>query len=333
MVESNTRIDPVETAGAPHPPEGRSIGLHALAAAVMYVSPLLLFVPAAFISAGLRHGRKGIIGAVFGSAAILLAVAAVFGGPGVSNEDFAGILRMVLTVGLPAAIATDLIRRSVPFGRILVVALFVSLLGFFGAEALMRSGASYSPYGAILTEFRTASEPTIEFYRSMGMSQEQLDVMSRFSETLVSTFVPSVLIVITALMFLFSLVMLPRIPWGRETAPLLLFRTFALPDTMLFAFVLGGVSPLLSGLPRTIGLNVLVVVLFLYLVQGLAVFRAIVLRMKLGAVGSVAAWGLLGMMMLNGIGPFLLFLAGLFDPFFDFRKSRKKGDEDESDSD
>ena len=106
MVESDTRIDPVDTAGSPSPSEGRSIGLHALAAAVMYVSPLLLFVPAALISAGLRHGRKGTLGAVFGSAAILLLVATIFGAPGVSNQDFAGILRMVLTVGLPAAIAT-----------------------------------------------------------------------------------------------------------------------------------------------------------------------------------------------------------------------------------
>jgi hypothetical protein len=81
--------------------------------------------------------------------------------------------------------------------------------------------------------------------------------------------------------------------------------------------------------------NTLAVVVFLYILQGLAIFRFMLVAVGAGVTGTLLAWTLLGFLTLaGGVGPLLLGVAGLFDPFFDFRHFKKrKDDSDESHSD
>jgi hypothetical protein len=333
MPESTTRLEPAEIGVMEPRDEIRGIGLHALAAAVMYITPLLLFVPAAFITAGMRFGSRGLLYAIGGAALLLLAFAFILGGLSVSTGEASGVARLIFTIGVPAWIATGMIVRQDGIGRVLTFAVASSTAGFVLVELLMRAAVGYSPYGTVAGAFRDAGAPTVEMYRRMGISGEGLDSVERFSNAIASTFVPSLLLIITATMFLFSIVMLSRLPWGQRGAANLLFRGFRLPDWVLFGFVAGGIAPFLSGVPRLIGLNLLVVVIFLYLVQGFAVFRGVTLRMQFGVMGNVLAWMLLAFMVVNGIGIFLLFVAGLFDPFFDFRNYKRKGENNESNTD
>jgi hypothetical protein len=212
-----------------------SIGMHAVAAVLLFLSPLALFAPVAFINSGLRNGRKGLVGTV-GAAALLLAlfVAGTSASAGVAAQ-LATLLRLVTEVAIPAALATLLIRQSAPAGR--------------------ATGTSY------------------------------------------------------------------------------LFRYFSLPDVLLFAFVAGGLAPLASGPLRTAGLNLLVVVVLLYTLQGLAIFRMLTVRAGFGVIGTALSWVLLFVVSLYGFGIVMLFLAGLFDSFFDFRKLKRKDVPDESHTD
>lgn len=333
MPESTTRLEPSQIRVVSNRGELRSMGLHALAAAVMYVTPLLLFVPAAFISAGIRFGVRGLVTAIGGAMLVLVALASFMGGLGISPAEASGVARLFATVGLPACLATFMIGRRAGIGSILVAAVITSAAGYGAVELLMRSTADYSPYGAIQQAFDNAGGPTIELYREMGMSGEALDAVERFSAVIVSTFIPSLLLIITGTMFLFSIVMITRLPWSHRGAPELLMRGFRVPEWVLFGFVLGGISPLLSGMPRMVGLNLLAVVLFLFTVQGLGVFRGLTLRLQLGSLGMIVAWAMLAFLTFNGVGLFLLFLAGLFDPFFDFRNFRQKGENDEGNTD
>ena len=101
-----------------------------------------------------------------------------------------------------------------------------------------------------------------------------------------------------SIVFVFSLVMFGRLPaWrqfvarrGLPTPTPYLFRNLALPEWVLFAFVLGGLSPLASGLAQRLGMNLLVVVAFLYLLQGLAIFRSFMVAAGAGIVGTLLAY-------------------------------------------
>jgi hypothetical protein len=114
-----------------------------------------------------------------------------------------------------------------------------------------------------------------------------------------------------------------------------LFRNLAFPDWLLFAFIIGGVSPLMKGVVQHVGANILAVVIFLYLVQGLAIFRSLLVTFGAGLAASLLAYAMLGVLtVVGGIAPLLLSMAGLFDSFFDFRHfMKRKDDSDESHSD
>ncbi|HEY5611383.1 MAG TPA: DUF2232 domain-containing protein [Thermoanaerobaculia bacterium] len=333
MIENTTYEEPVTVAEATRGNVVRSTAVHAVVAALMFVSPLQLFVPSAYIHAGLRNGWRAMWGAILGSVAILAGITAMTATDAHLLGQTAAIGRLLLEIGVPAAIAFWMIRRNATIGTLLAAVIVSSVAGFVVAELVMRVTASYSPYAAIVANFRSASSSTIEFYRGLGMAEEGLRAMSRMSDALSGAYLPALLVSVTALMFTLSLIMIPRLPAGRATGSQYLFRNLAWPDLMLIGFVLGGLAPLASGSLRVAGFNVLAVVAFLYMLQGLAVFRSLLIRMEVRLFGNVIAYTTLVLLTFNLIAPFLLFLGGLFDPFFDFRNFSRKDDSDESDSD
>jgi len=332
MIETSTGFEPVTVARPGRGKFARSIVLHSFLAALLYVPPLQLFIPTPFFDAGLRWGRKGVWGAVLGSAALLGLIAALL------REPLEGIVTVMASVifeiGIPAVFATVLIRKRVPFGVVLMFAILTSVLGFLSIELVMRTAFGISPYAAVVKSFQEGSIQTVGFYRSSHLiPEEQLQTMQRLSSAIATSYVGLMRVVITATMFLFSLVLVPRLPAGQVTGDTYLFRNLALPDTLLFGFVAGGLSLLAPQPFRTIGLNVLGVVVFLYWLQGLAVFRAILARTKTGLFGTIFAFAIVAVLTPYLIAPFILFLTGLFDPFFDFRHFNRKDDSDESDFD
>lgn len=337
MIESATEKAAVDSVSVAAPqPAGksvRSITLHALAAALMYVSPLAVFVPAAFISSGLRNGRRGTWGAIAAAALIVMAAMMVGRSSPLATINLAALLRLILEIGLPSAAAIVLVRRGTPLAQVILVGVGMAALGFFATEILMRRGFEYSPYEAVVGNFRQASERTLDAYRKIGMAEEGLRMMGRFSAVVANSFMPFLLIAVSVLTFVLSLVMIPRLPAGRATGETYLFRNLSWPDGLLFIFILGGLAPLVRGPARMFLLNALAVVALLYLLEGLAIFRTLLIRMGLQLFGTTVAYGLLGLLTVYGIAPFILFLAGLFDPFFDFRNLHRKGESDESDLD
>jgi hypothetical protein len=332
MILMTAGLEPVTTTGQmPAGRVARSIGLHAIAAAFMYVL-LPFLVPAALMNAGLKNGRKGVWGALAGAALILLVITAAASTPSVFPSQFAGIVRLVLEIGVPVAIILPLVRRSAPFGTVALVAIAVSIVGFFATEIMMRDLFAYSPYESVVKIFREVADWSLA--QSAGKQPaEQARMMKSMADAVANSFMPSMLLMLSVSTFIISLIVVPRLASGRGTGTTYLFRNLAFPDMLLVVFVLSGLAPFADGIIRVIGLNVLFVVCFLYVIQGLAVFRALLLRMGLPLFGTAVAFAVLGLLTPYGIAPFALFLAGLFDPFFDFRNFNRKDENDESDFD
>ena len=154
---------------------------------------------------------------------------------------------------------------------------------------------------------------------------------------------PAWLLIDFCLIFVLSLLMIGRLKAWRAFATdrtilegadrPYLFRNLSFPDWLLFGFVFGGLTPLASGTLQVVAANVLAVSVFLFLLQGLSVFRFMVARAGAGAMGTIFGFILLLLLCLTGLGMLLLLMAGLFDPFFDFRKLKRKDDSHESHTD
>ena len=347
MTETSLSHEPL---APPVRPVGRRVlsaaAYSLLAVGMLIVQPVAVFLPAALLQCGIRNGKRAswAVLLVMASAAVLFALA-VGQAPQVprsaANNWIASLLTVVLVVGLPAALALPLVERGENFGRVLVFALLVAIAGLLATEVIMQLATGFSPFAAQVAGAPEASENVIKFYGKMGIT---IDVLRARQFTNTGIFLlPAVNLMAAVVNFLLGLLLFGRLPAWRQYAEsrgvppaTYLFRNFALPEWLLFAFVLGGLSPLASGTVQRIGVNILLVTAFLYFLQGLAVFRAVV------AAGSGAfalfAWGTLILLTIAPVTgpwrlpPMLLGIAGLFDSFFDFRHLNRKDHSDESHS-
>lgn len=315
----------------------RSVAGYSLLTALMIVTPMLVFVPAALLHCAIRNGRR----AAWAAAALSMGIAVFYvaavpaATPEAAKMAWSYLAAIALAVTLPAMVATPLVERAEPFGRVLVFLLIGSAIGLALTEAGSRSVLSFSPFAAQVEQAQQTSAEFVELYRARGMPPE----MVRFAERWIgfSTFVlPAVILINMALVFILSLLMLGRLKAWRELAAqrgdgealgAYLFRNFSLPDWLLFAFVIGGLTPIAAGMLQKIAANTLAIVAFLYVLQGLAIFRFFLVAMGAGFAGTMLGWLLLAFLFVTGAGPILLGLAGLFDPFFDFRKFKKRKDD------
>lgn len=345
MVESSLhQSEPVTLPGPSFGRMLRGVVGYGLMTALMIVTPMIVFVPAALLHCALRNGRR------IAWAALILAagLAALYIGgiPGSASGDarmgwgyLAGVL---LAVAIPAMAALPMIERGEPFGRVLMFLLIGAIIGLAVTESGARALFGYSPYAGQVAQAQQSSAEIVGFYRSSGMPAEMVRFAERWARY--STFVlPAALLVNITLVFVLSLLMVGRLKTWRDfvaqrfepgAAAALLFRNLSLPDWLLFAFVLGGLTPVATGLLQKVAANTLALVVFLYILQGLAIFRFILAAMGAGLIGTMLGWLLLVFLTLTGVGPLLLGLAGLFDSFFDFRHFKKrKDDSHESHSD
>jgi len=318
----------------------RSVAGYAIITAVMLISPLFVFLPAALFYCGLRHGRRiALIALTLGAilAALLAVPAAQQTSTAAANMTLGYLVALILGVGLPSLFVLPMVQRGEPFGRVLLTSMLLSIAGLGATEVMMRTAADSSPYSGYLASAHASAEKIVVTYQQAGVSAEILRMIRHWLDIAIYC-LSAFLLIDVALMFVLSLVMIARLRAWREFverrhAPFnspYLFRNLSLPEWLLFGFVVGGLSPLASGIPQRIGANILAVVTFLYLLQGLAIVRSFLAAAGAGFAGVTLAYLMLGLLTLTGIGPLLLSIAGLFDSFFDFRKFKRKDHSDES---
>ncbi len=323
----------------------RHVAGYAILIAVMLVSPLFVFLPAAIFHCTIRNGRRITWIALFIGAA--LAGAVVIAGtnsPQINlaeaNMSVAYLVALILAVALPSMAVVPMIERAESFGRVLLVAILFSAIGLAATEMAMRAGTGFSPFADQVAGAHVTAAKFMTNYQQAGIPPDAIIFLRRWMDIGVYC-LPAFLLIDVVLVFVLSLVLFGRLRTWRDmierrevnAASPYLFRNLALPEWLLFAFVLGGLSPLASGLAQRVGANVLALVAFLYLLQGLAIFRWLLVTVGAGFVGVLFAYLILGVLTLTGIGPLLLSITGLFDSFFDFRKFNRKDHSDESHSD
>ncbi len=347
MIESSLR--PSETVTLPVRPFGRrarSVAGYGVGTALMMISPLLVFVPAALFHCAIRNGRRAAWAAFVLASALagvfFIQVASVSEPAAAAKMAYASFAAVVLSIALPAVAALPLVERAEKFGNILVFAVAGSAIGLGLTEIVMRSVADFSPYALQTARWQEQASVVMQFYRNANASPDFMRNAQQWlryaTEVLPASFLAEI-----SLVFLLSLMMFGRLRAWRTfastvddagvTSRAYLFRNFALPDWLLFGFVFGGLTPLTSGMLQKIAANVLALIIFLFLLQGLAIFRAWMASSGVGILGATFAILALVMLSATGIGLLLLVVAGLFDPFFDFRHLKRKDDSHEGHTD
>ncbi|HJQ40718.1 MAG TPA: DUF2232 domain-containing protein [Thermoanaerobaculia bacterium] len=338
MIETSLhQSEPVMLPGRPLGRLIRSIAGYSLMTALMIVTPLLVFVPAALFHCAIRNGRRAAwVTLVLAVALAALYVSTMSATPAAAVKmAWTYVAGVTLGIALPSMAALPLVERGEKFGRVLVFLLIGSAIGLALTELGSRALLDFSPFAAQVTQAQQTSAEFVQVYRSKGMPSEMVQLFQRWAGY--STYVlPAVMLINVSLVFILSLLMLGRLKAWRELTArrgdsdalgAFLFRNFSLPDWLLFAFLLGGLTPVASGMLQKVAANVLALTVFLYILQGLAIFRFLLVAMGAGFAGTALGWLLLMFLTITGVGPLLLGVAGLFDPFFDFRHFKKRKDD------
>ncbi len=330
---------PVAIPGRPFGRIVRSVLGYALLIAVMCCTPLILLLPVAVFFCGVRNGRIAAWLTFILAAALAAGMVNVTTAPKDLNLEIALLASVVLGIGLPALITLPLVERNGSFGSIVTGGLGVSAAGLAIAEYGARALGAVSPYGAMLQQFQHVSEQMLAEYQKQPLpfgAMTQLRQAAAWDLRIV----PAMLLIVVILSLVLSTLLFGRIrAWfefirTRVVSPsnsAYFFRNLSLPEWLPVAFVIGGLTPFLSGLAQTIAANILAATLFLFFLQGAAIVRAILVAIGVTPLGNVFA--LILMLLLMPMTLFMLTIAGLFDPFFDFRKFRRKDDSHESHTD
>jgi hypothetical protein len=322
----------------------RSVIGYSLLTALMIITPMVVFIPAALLHCAIRNGRRAAwVTLVVAGALVTLYVSAVPAGtPAEANMAWSYLAAVALAIALPAMAAIPMVERGEKFGRVLVFLLAFSAVGLALTEIGSRALARFSPLAAQVGQAHQISGEFVQMYRNNGVPADSIHLFQRAMSFGIFV-MPGFMLAQIAVVFILSLLMFGRLKAWRELVARrgdadsmgsYLFRNLSLPDWLLFAFILGGLTPIATGMLQKVAANVLALVVFLYILQGLAIFRFVLVAAGAGAVGTLVGWLLLVFLTFTGLGPLLLGVAGLFDPFFDFRHFKKrKDDPNESHSD
>ena len=344
MTETLQQDGPVAMPARTFGKQARSMAGYTLVTALMFVSPLFVFIPASLLHCGIRIGRRAawlLLLLATSAAALLIYPSAIASTATEASASYGFLLGLFLAIAVPGLAVLPMVERGEKFGRVLLYALVMCIVGLAVTELTMRTFAHFSPYAAQVAEAHQTAAKLVAGYAQAGFPADAVAFLRKWMD-IGSYCLPAFLLIDVTIVFVFSLVMLGRLRAWRDFLVRRMpdavivnpyrFRNLSLPEWLLFAFVIGGISPLLTGMPQQIGANVLAMVSFLYFLQGLAIFRSFVASTGVGMMGSLFAWMLLILLTLGGISPLLLCVAGLFDSFFDFRHFNRKDHSDESHS-
>jgi hypothetical protein len=217
-----------------------------------------------------------------------------------------------LLVILPSVTVDLWVRWRWSEGQWVAVAVLGGLLASLAVVAAFAS--PQTPMEAVAMWMRSASEDAGELYASWGLAQGNVELALDAAERFASWVLPSVPVAYLVVVLFW---MRPRLPLLGLPVPVSDFEAYRNDEWLAALFVLaGGGTLLLGGTSRWVAINLLVVVLILYFVQGLAMIRAHLARWF--GRGWLVRWGVV-LLCLQGPIPLLVAALGVADSFHPLR--------------
>lgn len=290
------------------------------AAGVLGVGAVLvnLFTPLPAAVVGMR------LGPAWGLAAVVLTAAALL-----VTAEVGSALLFALQFGLPAALLPWLLRRDVAWDRALAITLGamlgLGLLGLFGFAASSGQSAFTLADSLVAREIQQAVTLMEGFAKGSNQTPAETEAYRQAivgMGELMRRIYPGMLIAVGGALQLTTLGLLALLLRPR-TLPGPAFARWRAPELLIWALIAAGfVVMLADSTVQTVALNLLVVLLPVYFLQGLAVIEYFFTRKGLSPLWRGVSYLLL---VVNPL-PMIVTGVGVFDLWVDFRKKRINND-------
>lgn len=278
------------------------------------LAALLVPLPAAYVT--MRQGLWAGCLVVVGTCAVAFGM--------ISQVAALGYL---VQFGVPALLLTLLLRRGVSWVRAvalsLVVLLGIGSLSLYGMAARQQIGVTTLVESYLQGEIETA----LTLAKDMelpAVQAAQFETTVRNTGDLLLQVYPAAAAVGYGLLLLTTLLGLVLAARSRYSIPGMPFDQWKVPELWIWGLILAGIGVLLAdGTLAMAALNLLVVMLALYFLQGLAIVRYFFRTRRVSPLLRT-----LGYVLLATLNPLPVLVAGIgvFDLWIDFRKPRKAKD-------
>lgn len=305
---------------------GLYIGLGALAGYALFgayaafgfaavIVNLFTPLPAAYI--GMRHGSAA--GGM--TVALTLLIVILTGGP-------TQAVMYLVQFGIPGAVLPWLLNRGMAWDKAVVVVLWTMVAACIGGLLIFSIAAGESPLavtdGLIDKEITQTSTVMQEMFAGADLPADQSKEVAQAVESMAAFLqkaYPGIVMTVAGLMTLGLVLLLALLARGRYMLPGKAFPEWKAPEPLVWFLILSGfIVAFADGLVATFALNVLVVLLPVYFLQGLAVIDCFFRRKAFSPV--IRTIGYLLVTLVNPL-PMLVTGIGVFDLWADFRKPRE----------
>ena len=213
--------------------------------------------------------------------------------------------------------------RAVAYALIVVLA--ASVLGLCGYAALQGQSPLALAGGIVDKEVTQTSEFMNKVFADSAQNAAANAEFSAAVEQMAGFMrraYPGMIILVSGLLLLGMVALLNAARQGHYQVPGPSFADWKAPEILVWLLIAGGfVVVFAAGAAQTVAMNLLVVLLPIYFLQGLAVIDCFFRRKALSPVLRV-----LGYVMVTLVNPLPVFVAGIgvFDLWIDFRKPRQQ---------
>jgi uncharacterized protein YybS (DUF2232 family) len=284
---------------------------------------VLVFVPLVIHYYHSKNGRAT------GLTMIVLSLLIVFISMNAINAYYN--LPLIIILALSGVFMAEILKRNYSIEKTLCFS--VASIFIMGTLVLLYQGfrLGVAPWNLIGTYIEKKIQYSINLYTAMKISSEQL--------TLIKDNIPEIVALITKIFPALFLVSLIFVVWVNLLAARFFFRKYELPfpdfgnlsnwkapeKMVWYLIAAGGVLLLPDERAEFAGWNMLVVILFVYLLAGLSVISFF---LKKSSVPAAFRYLIYFLIFAQQIITTLVVTAGLFDLWADFRKLNNKMEED-----
>jgi len=288
-----------------------------LVTAAGFVGPLalvvLLAVPLPIAYVGLTVGWLPCAAAIAMAAALL------------ALDNWQGAVQYLMLFAPGTVVVPELLKRRYFWDRAAAVGTLFTLGLLVPTGAAVAAGMGETLTGLVRQLISAEVSAAEKLYPGMQLPPEQLHELQKIGEMLIEwvpRLYPAFLTVSIGGVMLVLALGLKRAVRGRIALPGPRFQDWKLPEQLVWGVIAAGFALFVPWQPLKIGaLNVLIVLLPLYFLQGMAVISMFLTRRQMPPF--VRGMVYLLIVILNPL-PLLVTLLGVFDLWGDFRKPRVK---------
>ncbi len=215
---------------------------------------------------------------------------------------------------------SELFRKKLGIGQTILIATVIMAMLNLGYLFYMSLSSEMGPFEMFFDILHGHLKEAVYLYEAAGIPEDKISEFETYGKVIIDTVMMSIIIVMMGFSVWLNVVMAkPFFRMGKLRYPeFVSMDSWKSPEVMIWGLISSGFAFFfLSGVIKLISINVVIIMMIIYLFQGVSIVLYFLNKYKIPSWIRICIYFLI---IVQQPFPILLALAGLFDQWADFRK-------------